>query len=178
MASAVKRSSALRTSSSKQLVGSGVGVGVKLTVAWKHEHALLTLGVENSLTYTGKAVDAPAGKARNPGQNAIASAVNLSRARSTLSAKQIVGRGASDVVVGFVTRTALVGVDVGELPVPAVTVAWKQEHALLTLGVENSLTYVGKTVEDPAGSAKKPGQNVIASLVNLSSARRTLSAKH
>lgn len=160
----MKRSRALSTLSSKQVVGSAVGVVtvvagrvakvlevelIKPTVAWKQEQALLTLGLANSLTKIGRTVEEPGGKARKPGQKATASAVKRSRALSTLSSKQMVGSAVAVVVVakavGDVEVESTVGavlgngVEVGvELIKP--TVAWKQEQALLMLGVANSLT--------------------------------------
>ena len=154
-ASTENASRARRTSSSKQIVGRGEGVPVEVIVGtavfWKHEQALLILGVENLLTKLGATAGAPAS---NPGQNARASTEKASSARRTSSSKQIVGRGDG------------VGV------VPAVF--WKQEQALLTLGVAKLLTKVGKTTGMPAST---PGHNALASTANASSARRTSSSK-
>ena len=131
-------------------------MAVTTAVFWKHEQALLMLGVENLLTKLGAIAGAPASK---PGQNASACTVNASRARRTSSSKHCVGRGVG-APVGVAVTTA---------------VFWKQEQALLMLGVENLLTKLGATAGVPAS---KPGQNASASTENASSARRTSSSKH
>lgn len=127
-----------------------VAEGSTVTVCWKQEQALETLGRANSLTKFGRATK-PSGSARKGGQNKIASTVKRSKALRTLSAKQTVEIGVGGAVVGGLVAEELV-VD-GITP----TVSWKHEHALLTLGRANSLTKLGRTTK-PRGSAKKGGR--------------------
>lgn len=82
---------------------------------------------------------------------------------------EVIGR-----VVGVVVGT-VAGVVIGAVE-PGVTVFWKQEQALLTLIVAYLLTKLGRGVEAPTGSAKRPGQKASASGAKVSKALRTSSS--
>lgn len=106
------------------------------TVFWKHEQALLMLGVANELTKLGRIADVPAGSAKKLGQKEIASPVKASRALKTSSSKQMVGSAVA--VVETVEDCVAEVVDAAG--VPEATVFWKHEQALLMLGEANALT--------------------------------------
>lgn len=63
----------------------GAVLELRVTVFWKQEQALLTLIVAKRLTKLGRAVEAPAGNAKRPGQKVSASGVKIFKALRTSS---------------------------------------------------------------------------------------------
>ena len=161
----MKASKARNASSSKHWVGRGagaVGAAVGTAVFWKQEHALLIVGVLNPVTKLGSGRTPPTGSARKLGQKSRAWPVKASKARKASSSKHWVGRGAG-APVGNAVGTA---------------VFWKQEQALLIVGVLNPVTKLGSGRAPPTGSARKLGQKSRAWPVKASKARKASSSKH